>query len=268
MNQDQKNLYELLIEFDRICKLENINYTLIDGTLLGAVRHKGFIPWDDDLDVAMKREDFDRFNSIVEKHLDPKKHFYQTHQKEKEYVQEFTKLRSLDHFLIQEATKNRRIHQGIWIDIFPFDNLADGEIESKKQLDLVNKYNLILKKLNYVYARPQDKTVVKLAKKSIEAVNLLLHRIDFISPIIFEKRHKAITQYNHIKTKRISNLSEGPSPFYGKSIHDQEVFDGTIQMQFEHDEYPVLKEYDTYLTNFYGDYMTPPPVEERFGTHD
>ena len=76
-----------------------------------------------------------------------------------------------------------------------------------------------------------------------------------------------MTQYNNQETERIANLSEGPSPFYGKSIHDKEVFEGLVNKQFEDREFPVLKHYDAYLTQFYGDYMTPPPVEERVSTH-
>lgn len=113
---------DILDEVVRICNKYDINYYLAYGTLIGAVRHKGFIPWDDDIDIWMFREDYDRFAKIAEKELS-EKYYYQDWHKEKEYPYNFAKVRLNDTVVLQKPITKLNIHHGIYIDIFPLDNI-------------------------------------------------------------------------------------------------------------------------------------------------
>ena len=118
----QKVMLEILKEIHRICVDNNITYWLTAGTLLGAVRHKGFIPWDDDCDVAMPREDYDKFLKIAQKFL-PETMLLQTHETEPAYTLPFAKIRKKNTLLIETGeTGEENYHHGIFVDIFPFDN--------------------------------------------------------------------------------------------------------------------------------------------------
>jgi len=118
----QNTLLEILIEVDRICRKNDIKYFLFAGTLLGAVRHKGFIPWDDDIDIAMPREDYEKFLQIVQK--EPySNYFLQNVITEIEAPFLFSKFRKDDTLLLEKAVMNKNIHHGIFIDIFPLDKV-------------------------------------------------------------------------------------------------------------------------------------------------
>lgn len=111
---------DILTEFVRICDKYGLRYYLVGGTLLGAIRHQGFIPWDDDIDVAMMREDYDRFAQIAAQELDPR-YFYQSPDTDPYYFLTYNKIRKNGTEVYEERFKDSKFHKGIFIDIFPLD---------------------------------------------------------------------------------------------------------------------------------------------------
>ena len=117
---------ELLKEFDRICRLEGIRYNIIAGTLLGAVRHKGFIPWDDDVDVGLLRAEYDRFVLACGKHLDTERFEFQDHNVTAGYRWGYGKLRLKDTLFLREHQEHMPYFQGVFMDVFPLDYVPDN----------------------------------------------------------------------------------------------------------------------------------------------
>lgn len=113
---------DMLIEFDRVCRENNIKYSIISGTLLGAVRHKGFIPWDDDADIAMLREEYEKFKSVTNK-INKDICFFQDHDTEKEYIWGYGKLRRTGTTYIRPGQEKQNFKTGVYIDILPLDDI-------------------------------------------------------------------------------------------------------------------------------------------------
>ena len=111
---------EILDEFVRVCEKHGLQYYLVGGTLLGAVRHQGFIPWDDDIDVAMPRKDYDKFAEIAGEELDPR-YFYQCPETDPNYFLTYAKIRKNGTEVYEERFKDAKFHKGVFIDIFPLD---------------------------------------------------------------------------------------------------------------------------------------------------
>ena len=147
MNKLQERQYEILVELDRICKKNNIEYFLDGGTLLGAVRHKGFIPWDDDLDVAMFRKDYEKFKSIVSSELN-EKYFFQDYDTDDGYGMVFGKLKIKNTKYTEKVANKSRAKDGIFIDIFIYDNISANEKKAKKDFMkvVILRMMLLLKK--------------------------------------------------------------------------------------------------------------------------
>ena len=137
LRQLQIKILELVEYFDDFCRKHNIEYYLMGGTALGAVRHKGFIPWDDDFDVFMNKENYNKFRSIVKSRLDKKRYYFQE-ENSSENPLPFCKLRMNNTALIEIDTQSRIMHQGIFLDIMPLCNASD---------------NLFFRYIQYVCAR-------------------------------------------------------------------------------------------------------------------
>jgi len=120
---------EILIEFDRICRKNNINYSLDGGTLLGAVRHKGFIPWDDDIDIIILRKDYDKFYEACKKDLNTDKFFLQEERTDKYYYTGFPRMRRKNSVLVRAGHEHMKYQRGVFIDIFVLDNVPDGKLK-------------------------------------------------------------------------------------------------------------------------------------------
>ena len=118
MNELQQKELDLLKEFVKFCELHNLTYFLIGGTLLGAIRHLGFIPWDDDIDVGMPRPDYDRFCELAEKHF-VGDIFFQSYRSDKGYPYIFSKLRNSNTTFIEKIYRHVPMNHGVYIDIFP-----------------------------------------------------------------------------------------------------------------------------------------------------
>lgn len=113
---------DMLVEFDRVCRKNNINYVLFGGSLLGAVRHKGYIPWDDDADIAMLREDYDRFKEHMNE-LDPSICYFQDHETDPEYRWGYGKLRRTGTTYVRVGQEHLKCKTGIFVDVFPMDDV-------------------------------------------------------------------------------------------------------------------------------------------------
>ena len=129
---DQKTLralqiveVEMLVELDRICRKNDIKYTIIGGTLIGALRTGGFIPWDDDIDVAMLRDEYERFRIACEKDLDQSRFYFQDHRNTKGYRWGYGKLRRKDTLFLREHQEHMPYEQGVFLDVFPHDGVPD-----------------------------------------------------------------------------------------------------------------------------------------------
>lgn len=245
LREHQQALLVLLREFDRICKKLDIPYMLFAGTLLGAVRHEGFIPWDDDLDVIMRRGDYERFLKEAPAFLDGEKFFLQKEFSE-HWPMFFSKLRLNGTTCLEKYhPKDLACHQGIYIDIFPCD-LACKTAFGRKLQFYASKV-VIAKSL---YARGYD------TDSGVKKLFLFLWRFLPQKPFLkIAVNGKADSGYVH-------SFFGGGSE-YKKNVFPSEWFDSWEQMRFEGETYPITKEYDALLRILYGDYMCEPSVEER-----
>lgn len=243
--EHQQALIHILREFDRVCKALHIPYILFAGTLLGAVRHQGFIPWDDDLDVIMDREDYDRFLREADGVLDREKFFLQKEFSE-HWPMFFSKLRMNGTTCLEKYhPRDSAVHQGIYMDIFPCDRAAESGIGRKIQF-FCSK--VVIAKSLYVRGYETDSK----AKKLFMQLCRLLPMGPFLRAV---KGGKPDSRYVH------SFL--GASSSFSKSVYPREIFADITQGNFCEGSFPIPARYDALLTILYGDYMTLPPPEAR-----
>ena len=241
----QGALCTLLREFDRVCTELNIPYVLFAGTMLGAARHQGFIPWDDDVDVMMLRQDYERFLREADALLE-RDTFYLQKEFSRHWPMFFSKLRLNGTTCLEKFhPKDPQIHQGVYMDIFPCDNALGSPLGRNMQF-LASKV-VIAKALD---ARGYDTASRK--KKLFMAVCRLLPMKPFLR----------LTRAGREDSGMVHSFLGGASSFE-KNVYPRVWFTECCRMPFENGLYPVSSHYDALLHMLYGDYMQVPPPEDR-----
>ncbi|MCZ0862470.1 LicD family protein [Methanocorpusculum vombati] len=241
----------ILLEVNRICEKHSIRYILTGGTLLGAVRHQGFIPWDDDIDIAMPREEYEKFLSACSTELTHPFYLLNS-QTERNYVYPFLKICLDDTIALEGYLARIPMHKGVWIDIFPYDNFPDGKIQASVYLFL-RKYFLSAMSVLRNYF-PTTSPFRKLYRycATLPVRYLSDNRLVLI-------RERVYSHYNTQQTKK-----KIAAAFSAKTdIMDADIFDAVMSLPFEGFFFPVPVKYHNVLTNVYGDYLTLPPEDKR-----
>ena len=248
---------EILDEFVRICDKHNLNYFLTGGTLLGAVRHKGFIPWDDDLDVGMPRADYDKFIKLCSEELD-KKYILDNKDTNPKYYLNFIKIRKKDTIFEQDFQTNYDGPKGIWLDVFPYDN---AKSDTSKKVAIQNKINrTIFSILHY-----KNKFFLSNRKLLIKKIISVVFKP--VSNRFLLNLQDRVLKWNIDKDEYSYFVSLATTYDYRTELIEKEKYLPTIKMEFEGKLYNVPKEYDYILTRVYGDYMKLPPKEKQV-THN
>ena len=242
---------------DDVCKKLNIEYFLYGGTLIGAVRHKGFVPWDDDLDIAMDRKDYMRF--VREAHaILPDNYYLQTPYTDKKTPYLYSKLRLKGTTCIEFIHHRLDIEQGIYIDIYPIDNVTDDDGEYMKEYSEYQKLArcYVLRQCKYpsVEGKSLKRRIKNVLRYVLSTVVKIVPQSYFVN-----KADKIMTKHNGEKTGRKGNLfyPEPTNVFYDMFPLEDGIFEGV--------KVKLPGNWDRHLTSRYDDYMEFPPEEERIG---
>ena len=248
---------EILKEVDRVCKKHNILYWLDSGSMLGAVRHHGFIPWDDDLDIAMFRDDYNRFCEIAPQEL-KSGYFLQTRKTDPEYPLFFAKVRKDNTFIDEKSFRKLHINKGIFIDIFPVDKMP-------KKNSLIKRHRLYLWFLFRLYFQTGKNIVPVSSFLSKPILKFLLKFIKINKNKLYNYIDKVYTKYNTNKEYNYTASWTMAQKF--NWLYKKEWYESFIEVPFEDMTAKIPVGYDELLTNAYGDYMTPPPKEKQVPGH-
>lgn len=241
---------EMLVEVDRICKKCGIRYNIIAGTLLGAIRHGGYIPWDDDADVALLRPDYEKFRKACKTELDGTRFVFQDHRNTKGYRWGYGKLRRKNTLFLREHQEHMSYMQGIFIDIFPLDGVSDNYYIRSIQ----NFECFCVRKILW-------SEVGKFAEKNFwkRQVYKLLSKIP--EKIIFHYYHSMICHANKRETRMVRILMfPTPNNEYG---YYRNWYKNSVNTEFEGKIFQGIKDYDSYLNFKFGEYMVLPAKEKR-----
>lgn len=236
----------MLAEFDRICKKHDLTYFADSGTLLGAVRHQGFIPWDDDIDLTMFRPDYERMKEIMRRELPD---YYELQDEKTEFgVQSFSQIRDRRTSAVQYYDAPLEYNQGIFIDIFPFDDACDTPDAIPQHIQMIFEFWIALSDYdtfqtlinqNIPFATPID--ILKFA-----ADDTSRQSIDLFNSFCLQ---------NFGQTSKINYFTfEAPNPGNG---YLREWYDEIVYLPFHDMMIPAPSRYEEVLTHFYGDYMNP-----------
>lgn len=246
---------QLLKDFADYCEKHNLRYCLDAGTLLGAVRHKGFIPWDDDIDVIMPRPDYERFYELTKTQPVTENIEVRCNRNCETYSTPIIKLmdnRTDGH----EEHLADEIMSGVWIDVFPMDGVpSDKKLREEHIAHIMKLY----KRLEYA-SRPLKFTPnpLKLAKRL--AIYLGYHHFGYKK--LADELDVLAQKYRYEDCEDIGLLAFGYCPIISKKDYEE-----TILLPFEGLQFRAPKNYDKYLTILFGDYMTPPPPEKQISAH-
>lgn len=244
---------ECLIELDRICRKHKIRYSLDGGTLLGAVRHKGFIPWDDDIDVIMLRRDYEKFYKICKTELDTSRFFLQEHRTDPYYCVGYPRIRRKNTVYQRAGHEHMKYQNGVFIDLFVLDNVPD---------------NVMLRKLHRLICFCNRKILWSKTGKKLAPTCLLRAWYSLVSLIparvAFASDSAVSRLCNRRKTELVRhNTHPYPNPDVCGYGIPARLLNSLTLLEFEGRKFPAVKDYDEYLTMLYGDYSELPPVEKQ-----
>lgn len=256
MNDLQKVELELLKVFKETCEKLHLNYFLVCGSCLGAARHGGFIPWDDDMDVGMYREDYNKFMEQAPALL-PEGIFLQNYKTDPNYPLVYAKLRNSNTTAVEGYYKYIDMNQGLYIDIFPIDGYPADEKKQRRLESLIRRY----KTLSRCGLHYSEKLSLK-SKIALKVRRLLGYHKRTANTL--QKYEFAISGFS-IEESGIACNHGTP---YGKRDYISAEYYGVGKTAlFEGIEVRVPEKCDEYLTALYGDWRTPPPPEQRIGKH-
>ena len=258
--REMKNRLLSIAEYiDGLCNENGLTLFMSGGTLLGAVRHKGFIPWDDDIDMYLSRPDYEKLIEIFKEQGNNGKYKLLSHELDENYLYPFAKLIDTDTVLI-EAGGDAGVEMGLFLDIFPIDGLGNSVKQAKKHMKKCNKWitlnlSLLVKpwRKNRSFIKNFAIACIKVIAKAYGANKIHKKLKALVASLPYEESHYVGEFIDEIGDKRIMLKSE--------MYEDYELMD------FENIKLKAPKNWDKFLRQFYGDYMQLPPEEKRVLTH-
>lgn len=256
MDNRELHVAELSVarQFVDICEKNKLNYYMLGGTLLGAVRHKGFIPWDDDMDFGMPREDYDKLLRLLK-----------TEYSDIFLVTHYSVSDTHDYQLKLESDKVKIIHNGLeknpWIDILPLDGMPNNflfrKIHSLRLLSLRALYKISHMSSNVAdfnpYRTKVESLIIKIAKI------IALEKI-FVEKDQLNKLDRSLRKYSFKQSDYVINFM---GAYKLKEMFPKSIYEDSVLYTFENEKFCGPRNYDYVLTQLYGDYMTPPKDEDK-----
>lgn len=246
----QMVILSIMKDIDDLCQRNGIEYYLLGGSAIGAVRHKGFIPWDDDLDIIMTAANYDKFISVCRRELDKSKYYLQVGLED--WPLYFTKVK-LKGTLFREIENKNFDCDGIFLDVFRLDNAPS---------------NVVSRFFQYIAAKVF--TCYQLGERTYQSAGwnkklMMIMSFPLKCKSLRTKIKRYIEHYNKEESRYLAF-------FYGRTnfktcFVEKRIYGRPLMVPFEDMMLPVPEHYDEYLTQMFGDYMTPPPADKQVGMH-
>ncbi len=257
MTDLQSKLLTMLAWFHEYCKRHELRYYLVEGTALGAARHQGFIPWDDDIDVGMPRADYEKLRVLCKEGED-EKYCFEFPEGKKDFVYPYGKMYDKSTTLV-DCTRYKT-KRGIFIDIFPLDGVGEEREEGGK------RFSKILKKINLYSTKTCALRKGRKLYKNLAIVGMRCVPSFIVSAKKLRKRiDETAREVDFDESKYVVNYF---STWYEKEIVEKSVYGTPTECDFEGITVMRPENVDAYLTALYGDWRTPPPPEKRISHHD
>ncbi len=261
MTDLQRKILEVYEQFRKICEENDLRYFAIGGTCIGAIRHHGFIPWDDDMDIALPLSDYEKFRKIVKEN--PPEHYGLFDWEERKHC----RIKHLKFYddrttFIEEGTEEMPDrYTGVFIDIMPISGIPEDEVQQRKFL---NKSKKILR---FNVARRFE--IKRNTTFKSKVFSIFVKPVIAVRPFNFysELYEKHISQYEFGETNQVFFSWRIPLRAPYKNIFPYDLFAAYIEVPFENTKIRVPKGYDSYLKSDFGNYMQLPPEEKRHGGH-
>lgn len=246
LSQLHHKMLGILTAIDAVCETHHLRYYITAGTMLGAIRHQGFIPWDDDADICMPRPDYDRLISHAKEWL-PQRYELICAENDDYYPQPFAKLQDAETTLIEHA--HLRYLGGAYIDVFPIDGVPSNPLIRRWH---IWRYKMLRKKLYFTYRDPY-----RHGHGPSSWLPLLCRRL-YTVPTLQSRIRELLLKYDYDRSDLVQDYDDGYHGAMSKSILGRPT-----PVTFENTQLKGYEQYDTYLRQKYGDYMTPPPTNSQ-----